>query len=68
LSKLSLVVSRIKQENDYQIEQASAAEEAARRLGVDVQVIFADKRQYSAKPADPEGHSIRFRTAQWDHR
>jgi ribose transport system substrate-binding protein len=42
MSKLSLVVSLITQDNDYQIEQASAAEEAAHRLGVDVQVIFAD--------------------------
>lgn len=42
MGKLSLVVSLITQDNDYQIEQASAAEEAAHRLGVDVKVIFAD--------------------------
>jgi ribose transport system substrate-binding protein len=42
MSKLSLVVSLITQDNDYQTEQASAAEEAAHRLGVDVHVIFAD--------------------------
>ena len=42
MSKLSLVVSLITQDNDYQIEQASAAEEAAHRLGVDIHVIFAD--------------------------
>jgi ribose transport system substrate-binding protein len=42
MSKLTLVVSLITQDNDYQIEQASAAEEVAHRLGVDVQVIFAD--------------------------
>lgn len=42
MSKLSLVVSLITQDNDYQIEQASAAEEAAHRLGIDVHVVFAD--------------------------
>ena len=42
MSMLSLVVSLITQDNDYQIEQASAAEEAAHRLGVDIHVIFAD--------------------------
>jgi len=42
MRKPSLVVSLITQDNDYQVEQAAAAEETARRIGVDVQVIFAD--------------------------
>lgn len=42
MKKLSFVVSLITQDNDYQIEQAASAEEAARRLGLDVKVIFAD--------------------------
>ena len=42
MKKLSFVVSLITQENDYQVEQAAAAEQAARRLGVDVEVVFAD--------------------------
>ena len=42
MSTLSLVVSLITQDNDYQIEQASEAEEAAHRLGADMHVIFAD--------------------------
>ena len=42
MRKPSLVVSLITQDNDYQIEQARAAEETARRVGVEVQVIFAD--------------------------
>jgi ribose transport system substrate-binding protein len=42
MRKPGLVVSLITQDNDYQIEQARAAEEMARRVGVDVQVIFAD--------------------------
>jgi ribose transport system substrate-binding protein len=42
MRKPSLVVSLITQDNDYQIEQARAAEEMARRVGVDLQVIFAD--------------------------
>jgi ribose transport system substrate-binding protein len=42
MRKLSLVVSLITQDNDYQIEQASSAAEMAQGLGVDLQVIFAD--------------------------
>ena len=42
MKRLRVVVSLITQDNDYQVEQAAAAEEAARRLGVDVQVLFAD--------------------------
>ena len=40
MRKPSLVVSLITQDNDYQVEQAAAAEETARRIGVDVQVII----------------------------
>src|SRR5438477_3842847 len=36
------IVSLLTQDNDYQVEQAAAAEEASRRLGVGVQVIYAD--------------------------
>jgi ribose transport system substrate-binding protein len=42
MKKLSFVVSLTNNENDYQQEQAAAAEKAARRLGVDVKVIHAD--------------------------
>jgi ribose transport system substrate-binding protein len=42
MKKLSFVVSLITQDNDYQIEQAASAEETAHRLGLDVQVAFAD--------------------------
>ena len=42
MKKLRFVVSLITDDNDYQIEQALAAEETARRLGVDVQIIYAD--------------------------
>lgn len=42
MKKPRFVVALITQDNDYQIEQAASAEEAAHRLGVDVQVIFAD--------------------------
>ena len=37
-----IVVSLITAENDYQAEQAVAAEDAARSLGADVQILFAD--------------------------
>ena len=42
MKKLSFVVSLTNNENDYQQEQAAAAEKAARRLGVDVKIIQAD--------------------------
>jgi ABC-type sugar transport system substrate-binding protein len=42
MKRLRVVVSLITQDNDFQMEQAAAAEEAARKLGIDVQVIFAD--------------------------
>ena len=42
MKKPRFVVALITQDNDYQIEQAASAEEAAQRLGVDVQVLFAD--------------------------
>src|SRR6516225_11706120 len=42
MRKLKLVVSLTTNDNDYQIEQASAAELAARKLGVDIQILYAD--------------------------
>src|SRR5215470_3087824 len=42
MNKLRFVVSLTTNDNDYQIEQAQSAEEAARKLGVELQVIFAD--------------------------
>jgi ribose transport system substrate-binding protein len=41
-TKPNLVVSLLTQDNDYQVEQAASAEEASRRVGADVQVIYAD--------------------------
>src|SRR5690348_4994850 len=42
MKRLSFVVALTNNDNDYQIEQAAAAEETARRLGVDVRIIYAD--------------------------
>jgi len=42
MKKLKFLVSLTTNDNDYQIEQAAAADEAARRLGVDVQIIYAE--------------------------
>jgi ABC-type sugar transport system substrate-binding protein len=42
MKKLRFVVSLTTNDNDYQIEQAVAAEEAARRLNVDIEVLYAD--------------------------
>jgi ribose transport system substrate-binding protein len=40
--KLRIVVSLTTNDNDYQIEQAQSAEQAAARLGVSVEIIYAD--------------------------
>src|SRR5271170_871885 len=42
MKKLKFIVSLVTKDNDYQRLQALAATTAAERLGVDVQVIFAD--------------------------
>jgi len=41
MKRLRFIVSLITDENDYQRQQAAAAQEAATRLGVDVQILFA---------------------------
>ncbi len=41
IKRLNLLVSLITDENDYQLDQAAVSEEAARRLGVNLQVLFA---------------------------
>src|SRR5882757_3471379 len=40
--KLRIVVSLTTNDNDYQIEQAQSAEQAAARLGVAAEIIYAD--------------------------
>lgn len=42
MKKLRFLVSLTTNDNDYQIEQAQSAEGAARKLGVELQVIYAD--------------------------
>ena len=42
MKKLKFVLSLTNNDNDYQIEQATAAEQAARRRGVEVQIIHAE--------------------------
>jgi len=42
MRKVNVVVSRITIDNDFQREQAAAAEQAGRRLGMDVSTVFAD--------------------------
>jgi ribose transport system substrate-binding protein len=42
MKKLKFTVSLTNNDNDYQLEQAAAAEAAAERLGVEVQVIHAE--------------------------
>jgi ABC-type sugar transport system substrate-binding protein len=42
MKKLNFVVSLITNDNDFQMEQAAAAEETSRRLGVGLQILYAD--------------------------
>jgi ABC-type sugar transport system substrate-binding protein len=42
MKKLNFVVALTTDDNDYQMEQAVAAEDAARRLGVNIELIYAD--------------------------
>src|SRR3984893_6087135 len=42
MSKPRFLVSLTTSDNDYQVEQAHSAEQAATKLGVEVQVLFAD--------------------------
>jgi ribose transport system substrate-binding protein len=42
MKKLRLLISLTNNDNDYQIEQAKSAEETARRLGVDAQIVYSD--------------------------
>src|SRR5271165_6013432 len=43
MNKLTVVVSRITKDNDYQREQAASAQAAALKLGGTVQIIYANK-------------------------
>jgi ABC-type sugar transport system substrate-binding protein len=42
MKRLNILVSLTTNDNDYQIEQAVSAEEAARRLGANLNIIYAD--------------------------
>jgi ribose transport system substrate-binding protein len=42
MRNLRFLVSLITNDNDFQVEQSNAAQEAARKLGVDAQILFAD--------------------------
>ncbi len=42
MKRLRLLVSLMTRENDYQLEQAASAQQAATSLGIDAQIMFAD--------------------------
>jgi ribose transport system substrate-binding protein len=42
MANLRFIVSLITKENDYQLEQAVSAQAAAQKLGVDLQILYAD--------------------------
>ena len=61
MGKLKVVVALLTNDNDYQREQASVATESATRLGIDIEVIYADNeaieqaKQLLAVIRRPEG-------------
>src|SRR5713101_5922945 len=42
MKKLRFLISLTTDDNDYQIEQAKSAELMARKLGVEIQIVYAD--------------------------
>jgi len=42
MKPLRILVSLITEDNDYQLEQAAAARDAAKRLGLEVEIVFAE--------------------------
>jgi len=42
MRKLRFLVSLMTNDNDFQVEQAQAAEQAARKAGIDCQILYAD--------------------------
>ena len=42
MNKLRFLVSLTTSDNDYQLEQAQSAEQMARKLGVEIQIVYAD--------------------------
>jgi ribose transport system substrate-binding protein len=42
MKTVKVIVSLITNDNDFQLEQATAAEQTAQRLGVDVQILYAE--------------------------
>ena len=42
MKKLRFLVSLITKDNDYQLQQAASAETAARELGIDLEIVYAD--------------------------
>src|SRR5437762_9181712 len=42
MKRLKVLLSLTNNQNDYQLEQAKTAQAAARRLGIELQVIYAD--------------------------
>ena len=72
MKRLSFLISLTNNDNDYQQEQAAAAEKAARRLGVDVKIVHASNDplvqsqqllQYVQDSSRPKPDAIMFEPA-----
>ena len=69
MAKLRILVSLTTSDNDYQLEQAHAAEESARKLNLKAQIIYADNDAVTQStqllraiqaPAEDRPHAIVF--------
>jgi len=69
MAKLRILVSLTTSDNDYQLEQAHAAEESARKLNLEAQIIYADNDAVTQStqllraiqaPAEDRPHAIVF--------
>jgi hypothetical protein len=50
VKKLRFLLSLTNDDNDYQIEQTSAAQQAARKLGVELEVVYARNEISGSRP------------------
>ncbi len=54
--KFRFLVSLHTRENDFQVAQGQSAEDAARRLGSDVEIVFADNDAVNPEHSTSEGN------------
>ena len=63
MKKLKFILCLTNNDNDYQIEQAATAETAAKRLGVELQVIDAENDSVTQSQQASEDYPVAQRLA-----